>query len=158
MGVANAIKTTAAMTPGRRRIRLLAVVLPLLFACAPPSSTEEFIKVRDARNGIYSFKVDMSDSLAVYDLSFYTRVDRNSLTSSGEAPRIRLVATWISPSGETFSETVYLPSGDAEGMVRKYRSGVQPKEPGVWTLNVKAYSQEKGFRGLGLICDRNGTR
>lgn len=146
------------MNPGTRRASLLAVVLPLLFSCAPPSSTEEFIKVSEARNGIYSFKLDLSDSLSVYDLSFYTRVDRNSLEMKGENPRIRLVATWISPSGKTFTETVYMPAGDAEGIIRKYRTGVQPKEFGEWTLNVKAFSQEKGFRGLGLICDRNGTR
>lgn len=146
------------MNPGKRRVSLLAVVLPLLFSCTPPSSTEEFIKVSEARNGIYSFKLDLSDSLSVYDLSFYTRVDRNSLETKGENPRIRLVATWISPSGKTFTETVYMPAGDAEGIIRKYRTGVQPKEFGEWTLNVKAFSQEKGFRGLGLICDRNGTR
>ncbi len=146
------------MNPGIRRASFLAVVLPLFFSCARPSSTEEFIKVTEARNGIFSFKLDMSDSLSVYDLSFYSRVDRNPLGTKGNDARIRLVATWISPSGKTFTETVYMPAGNAEGIIRKYRTGMQPKEFGEWTLNVKAFSQEKGFRGLGLICERNGTR
>ena len=109
-------------------------------------------------DGVYSFEVNMSDSLAGYDLAFFTRVDRISIGRPVKRPAIRLDLEWISPDTLRSFETVYMPSGDTRGIVQSYRRGVRPAKPGVWTLNAKVVQPEDGFRGLGLTVKRNGTR
>ncbi len=143
----------------RAAINSLCVILTvLLFSCSRPQSYETFVKAADAPGGVYSYQLDLSDSLASYDISFYSRVDRNSLNVRNEYPQIRLEVTWVSPSGQNFSETVYMRGSNSAGDIQKYRSGVVPRESGEWTLKVKAFPGEGKFRGLGVICRRNGTR
>ena len=51
-----------------RRLLCLIIAAGLLFSCAQPSSYEHFR--RSDKSGEYSFTLDMSDTLASYDLSF----------------------------------------------------------------------------------------
>lgn len=137
---------------------VMTVAAAAAAGCAQPSSVELFVPASRAVDGVYSFGVDMSDSLAVYDLAFFTRVDRPGARRSLTRPAIRLDLEWVSPGGEKSGETVYMPSGDEKGVLQSYRRGVRPSEAGVWTLNAEVVQPEDGFRGLGIICKRNGTR
>lgn len=127
-------------------------LLLLAASCRQPESTETFLR----GPGPYEFAVDLSDSAAVWDVSFYTRVDAVRDTLS----ELALSATWTSPSAESFSETVYLPlSGGTSFFSHEacvpYRSAVAPLERGCWTLTVTVPSPPPGLRGLGLVVARS---
>lgn len=107
---------------------------------------ERFVK----GEGPYRFIVDMSDTTAVYDFDFYTRVD----THKADLPaQTAIQACWMSPSGAEFTETVYLPV--ASEVYAPYRAGMRPSEPGVWLLTVTFPSPPKGLTGLGLVSRKN---
>lgn len=133
---------------------LTKVIIALAFlwtpaGCVRPVSTEIFIPSSKAEDGVYVFDIEMSDSLSTYDISFYTRVDGPQLDS------LPLKVLWLSPSGESFSETVYMdPSENTE----LYRSGIRLYEYGDWRICVRPDTDSRGFRGLGIICRQNGTR
>lgn len=141
------------MKSGRFALFVSTALALLAVACEQPDSTEEFIKAGDAERGLYSFVVALDDSLCTYDFSFYTRIDRPEAKSSLRPMELSIV--WNSPSGQTASETVYM---NPAVVCEKYRSGVSPKETGTWRINVRIVNEPKGLRGLGLICERNGTR
>ena len=135
-----------------RRFFLLIVLAATICSCVRPSSTETFIPVDGADFGMYRYELDLTDSLATYDLSFYTRVD-------GAVPgMLCLDVTWTSPVGDTFGETVYMHTGDSNGACEAYRTGVSPRMAGIWKLDVNIPDAPEGLRGLGLVCKRNGTR
>lgn len=52
-------------------------------------------------------------------------------------------------------ETVYLDGKETETL---YRKGVAMAEPGEWVLDVRVSGEPERFRGLGMICERNGAR
>ena len=150
---------------------LVLAVVAAATSCTRPESTEQFVGI-DSRenNGLYRFTIDMSDSLATYDLTFYSRIDegRPRMASAADFP---LYITLTAPSGQRFSETVFFGIHDnAKGssfyssQYRKpYRSGLVPVEQGVWEMTVQVnYGRDvPGMRGLGLICKKNlpdGTR
>ena len=133
-------------------IAAAALVLSLC-CCSRPTEREIFVKAVNAVGNVYSFELPMEDSLATYDLSFYTRID--SPVSRRAAGSLELDVRWESPSGEAADETVYM---DVTSQVETYRSGVSPLEPGVWTLKVQVVNPPEGLRGLGLVCKENGTR
>ena len=133
-------------------------ILPILFllilaSCREPMSVETFIP----GDGPFRFKVDMTDSLAVYDFDFYTRVD----SAPEECPgSLELKIRWVSPREEEFREIVYLPLHSGE-VYEPYRADSVPSVYGEWTLIVATPSADavKGFRGLGLVTKkRHGTR
>lgn len=134
-------------------LRHICWILVLLFgavACSRPESVEQF--VFDDGSGQFDFQVDMSDSLGVYDLSFYTRME-SRLSPPGFPIRIYLTA----PSGERYSESLFYDA--SAGLVVPYRTRLQPVEYGVWTLSVRARAE--GLKGMGLICTTiypDGTR
>ncbi len=132
-----------------RRLLCLIIAAGLLFSCAQPSSYEQF--VRSDKSGEYSFTLDMSDTLAAYDLAFYTLIDR-PLFQRDTLVSFPLNVVWCSPSGRYFSETVYYP---ADSLRVRYRSGVVPSEGGEWTLQVSVTPEPAGFRGLGVICSKS---
>lgn len=142
------------------RVLILPVLLAVLSltACSRPESYEEFIQVDDSIRGRYEFELDMSDSLEVYDVSFYTRVDRGKIYSVNELPPLEIKVIWESPSGRVYDETVYMSSGDSRGVREKYRTGIEPYERGIWKLCVIPDDPPKGFRGLGIVFERYGTR
>lgn len=145
----------------RRVLVPLLAVMCLALSCREPSAREDFV----AGGGPFIFRVDMSDTTRTYDLSFYTRLDARPhlLENVVDVP---LSVQWISPSGEVFEETVYLPLTDEDATFysrqirRLYRSGIVPAEDGVWALAVTLPDTVSvpGLRGLGLIQQKNGTR
>lgn len=140
-----------------------AAFLMMLFSCSGPSSEEQFVKFGDRADGRYVFSADMSDSLSVYDMSLYTRIDcsRREFASEGD---IRTEILLVSPSGKEYGETVYLcrsafTTSDSLSweFMQDYRSGIHPSEFGIWTVSVRIPEDESipGFRGLGLILSRH---
>lgn len=136
------------------RQALVPFLLCLMLAgCARPAETEAFVRADKADDGVYSFPVDMADSLSCYDFWFYSRL------SSGRRDNLELRVSWTSPSGKSFYETVFMKEVDSMGVRELYRSGVVPVECGEWKINVRPVDAGKDFLGLGLICRRNdGTR
>lgn len=131
------------------RSLLYAVLIPLLVlaACVRPDAVETYV-LNDG-TGRYIFSLDMGDSLSVYDLSFYTRVDDRDVEG------FPMTVTLYSPSGEVQSETVWFDCRSGQEAV--YRTDCEPQERGVWQMSVRANAE--GLRGIGLICrERHGTR
>ncbi len=112
-------------------------------SCARPTSVEQF--AFDDGSGQFDFTVDMSDSLYLYDLSFYTRLE-SRLSPPGFPLRVYLT----SPSGVTYAESLFYDASEA--LVVPYRSGLVPVEYGVWQLSVRARAE--GLKGMGLICGK----
>lgn len=125
---------------------LLAVLL--LAACGEPPSREQFM--RSDGSGEYSFLLEMTDTVAGYNISFYTAIDR-PLMRRDTLASFPLQVVWRSPSGRYFSETVYYP---ADSLRARYRSGLVPGEPGQWELGVTISPEPAGLRGLGVVCAR----
>lgn len=136
----------------------LALTAALFAACSKPATEVKFISAKDAADSLYRFTLDMTDSLASYSVYFFSRTDRPATGGERSFP-MTLDAEWISPDGETeLKETVYLNSSPAGGSKDLYRSDVRPA-PGEWTLSVRVSGAPKGFRGLGIISERqDGTR
>lgn len=136
----------------KKTVLILSILL--LAACREPSAREDFIR----GEGPYVFRVDMTDTTRLYDFSFFTRLDARPhlLETVVDMP---LDIQWISPSGEVFGETVYLPLTDpaatfySRQIHHPYRKGVLPSEPGVWALAVFKPDtlSVPGLRGLGLV-------
>ena len=150
-----------------RTLSLAAVALlsALLCAgCSRPVREEGFIRAQDAAGGVYRFDVDLSDSLAAYDLKVYSRVESlfRKLPAMISTP---LSVSWISPSGQRYSENVWLTltrPGTSPYLLESeqfYRRGLVPAEYGKWTLEISPDDAPKGFSGLGVITIRHdGTR
>ena len=141
------------MMDGRALVLLLSATFAAL-SCVRPESTENFVKAADAEDGVYRFTLPLSDTLCRYDISFYTR------TEGGSDASLELVAGWVSPSGATHVDTVYMAAGGPRGILAPYRTDVETFELGDWQLNVEVPEAPEGFLGLGVICKRKeyGTR
>ena len=135
-----------------RRLLLPLLAVLLLASCTQPPSREFF--QRSDGTGEYSFPIDMSDTLAAYDLSFYTAMDK-PLFHRDTLSCFPLQVLWRSPSGRYFSETVYYP---ASQRLAPYRSGVVPAEFGEWELSVTIPGEPARLRGLGVICKRTAVQ
>jgi hypothetical protein len=122
---------------------LLCLLLLGAAACSRPASEEQY--VFDDGSGMFLFEVDMSDSLCVYDLSFYTRLE-----SRFAPPGFPIRVYMTSPSGVTYSESLFYDASVA--LVVPYRTDLQPVEYGLWHLSVRARAE--GLKGMGLICTR----
>ena len=124
----------------RRIVILFVAVLMAAVSCKRPPSMEYY--VYNDGSGQYEYELDFSDSLAVYDLSFYTRPEKVE-HPSGFPLRIYMT----SPSGQTFVENVYYSFG--ESAVVPYRMGLAPVEYGKWILSAR--TDADFITGLGLI-------
>ena len=139
----------------RRTLGLIIGVLMAL-SCRQPGSVEQFVAGGTCP---FTFAVDMSDTLSVYDFDFYTRLDghHRDIESDVEMP---LTLTWEAPSGALAVESVFVPlSGSSETFYSRqvrvpYRAGVVPSEAGIWTLRASVPVSVPGLRGLGLIVRR----
>lgn len=141
-----------------RKAILFSVAAMLLLSCSAPESMEQFVRRADSENGVYPFELDFSDSLSTFDISFYVRTDISALKASRTAS-LKLDTRWYNPSDSlVLEESVYIPSGDQRGERLLYREGVNPDERGLWRLEVKTNEVPSEFRGIGIICKRNGTR
>ena len=124
----------------------------MLASCAEPASRERFI-LSDG-TGEYAFNVEFTDSTALYDLSFYTAIDK-PLTQPDTLGSFPMKLLWRSPSGLFFSETVYYPADSAKV---RYRSGLKPSEPGSWSLEVTIDPEPSGLRGIGRVVAKSLNR
>ena len=152
-------------------IMMLAAVAVAGISCSRPVSYEKFVSVEDREaNGLYSFSIDLSDSLCTYDVSFYSRIDAIRFKEM-HSRDFSLMVTWTAPSGQRYRETVYFgPFDESAGSdpysrqyVKPYRRSLVPVEFGTWDIEVLVNSgaEVPGFRGLGIICKKNlpdGTR
>ncbi len=131
----------------------LLTALLCLAACSRPGGYNGFVRSDEAHDGVYSFSLPVTDTLDAYDFSFYGRL------LYGRQRNVELRVRWLSPSGESFSETVYMKGLDSKGSKELYRSGVRLTECGEWRLNVRPVGVGDAFTGLGLICTvSDGTR
>lgn len=118
-------------------------LLILLAACSRPLRSDSF-RLSDG-SGIYTFALDMSDSLCTYSLSFYASLDK------GHAPQGFPIKVYLhSPSGATYCESLYYDASSE--LLVPYRRGLVPVEYGHWELELRASAP--GLEGMGLVCDR----
>ena len=107
-----------------------------------------------APRNAYEYTLDVLDTLAFYDLAFYTRIDGPSAES-----QLKLSMVWKDPSDSLYRETVYMKVAEKDGVVRNYRTGMRFPSEGEWTLSVTVTPEVRGFRGLGLVWNSYyGTR
>lgn len=132
----------------------VAAIALLSAACSGAGQTSRFIRSDKAPEGVYVFELPLEDSLASYDFWFYSRVEETPMSN------LRLDVQWLSPSGRSLSETVYMRSVGLEGDREKYRSGMVPADAGLWRLSVRPVGAGDDFCGLGLVYVKNtdGTR
>ena len=133
----------------RYRFVVTAACLLALCSCVRPTSIEQFVRTDQAEGGVYRFELDFSDSLATYDISFYSA----GSADPGWSCPVKVI--WSGPSDQRYTETVY---PDWSRRVEKYRSGICMKETGIWTLYLRIDDVPEDFRGIGIICELNGTR
>lgn len=145
-----------------KRLALLMVVFALSFSCKEPLVRESFVKACQRENGAYVFDMDLSDTLASYSLSFFTRIDCPE-SRFRELSDICLEVSLESPAGTTYSEIVYIPKtsfSDTEYFARDcvvpYRVGFRPSDYGIWKMSVSVGGgmDVQGFRGLGLRIEK----
>ena len=133
------------------------ILLWLLLVCAPavscrkPDTMESFCRVEMKQDGMYRFEVDMTDSLRCYDIDFYARVDGRSVYKA-----FPLDVEWVSPSGLKYGERVYFRPGPRKSrsamsrqLIERYRTGIEPVEPGIWKIGIAA--DTPGLRGIGIV-------
>ncbi len=127
-------------------VALLGILALGLISCSEPQS-EEFFLFPDqcALDGSYRFCPDMSDSLSVYDLSLYSRIDQRSYGSFPVNIKVK------SPSGVLIADDKVF--WDMSEPVVKYRTGIVPSEYGKWEVWVYV-EKINGLRGIGLICEK----
>ena len=72
---------------------------------------------------------------------------------------LQLNVQWLAPSGDAFSETVYMRSVGPRGSREPYRSAVVPAQAGDWQLSVRPVGAEGELLGWGVVYKkRDGTR
>ncbi|NLZ19731.1 MAG: hypothetical protein GXY24_05650 [Bacteroidales bacterium] len=128
----------------------LGMVLP---ACSRPEDLEFFVLRDDARDGVYVYTLPLQDTTSAYDFWFYSRTETEPLEN------LRLNVQWLSPSGEGFSESVYMREVGLRGSKELYRSGMIPAQAGEWQLSVRPLDGSGELLGFGVVCKkRDGTR
>lgn len=134
----------------RKRTNSLALFALLIVAaaCSSPTGGEQFI--RGPRHS-YEFKIEVEDTLSLYDLNFYTRLDGDFSKAQ------KLVVQWISPQDKYYREQVWMPL--SRTVVQPYREGMHFPCTGQWTLKIRPINPPRGLRGMGLSWKIvNGTR
>ena len=130
-----------------------------LASCSTPIVSEDF-RPRSERDtsGRYCFDLDMSDSLATYDISFYTRIDCGTKLFAA-LPDIPVNVELVSPSGYSFTESVFLAKSSFDigrpgsfDILTDYRVDCVPFEYGCWKMFL-ALPDIRGLRGLGVILE-----
>jgi hypothetical protein len=142
---------------GVRAIFAAFVAVVALASCSAPVVSEDFRSRSDRdSSGRYCFDLDMSDSLAAYDISFYTRIDCGAKLFAA-LPDIPVNVEMVSPSGESFTESVFLTKSSFDtgrpgsfDIVIDYRIGCAPLEYGCWKMFL-ALPDIRGLRGIGVI-------
>lgn len=137
---------------------IFAAAMALALASCSMSIVSEDFRSRSERDtsGRYCFELDMSDSLASYDISFYTRIDCGAKLFAA-LPDIPVNVELVSPSGYSFTESVFLAKSSFDigrpgsfDILTDYRVGCVPLEYGCWKMFL-ALPDIRGLRGLGVI-------
>lgn len=138
----------------RTAAAVILTVLPVLCCCTEPADrTMTFVKSGDAADGEYVFTLPMTDSLGVWDLWLYTRVDGRPVRN------LPLSMLWESPEGDVSLEVAYMDECGREGRRMLYKKDFTPAMPGEWKLKICPLGSVPGLRGMGLISEkRDGTR
>lgn len=131
-------------------------------SCSRPPSYETFVLKEDADYGdTYSFNLDFFDSLSTFDLSLYTRMERQAFEAF-PADSLDLRVNWISPSDSILTEDILLDLGDPvdssyfhKDYICSLSERVVPFESGTWRLRIMVRNNSDGLRGLGVIFRRN---
>lgn len=132
----------------RKLLPVIFAGICLLCSCHVPPSEEKFVRIDQAQDSVFTFPVRMVDGTVAYDISFYTVIDGEGVSS------LPIEVRWISPSGKKYGETVSMSVGNRKGDRQLYRSDLEPYEYGEWTLSLKVQGEVPGFRGIGVICER----
>lgn len=147
--------------PSGIRFLLGMAAAVLVFSCGRPSSEEYF--ARSDGSGLYSFVLDMGDSLGCYDL------DLLAVLSCGDGTfasfrGFPLNVVWTSPSGDRFTEEVWITGQTLEEgrhyskrFYTPYREGLVPKDLGEWKLDFAVspyFVREYSISGLGVKLSR----
>ena len=140
----------------RRGFPLLVALLGCFLApvaCSEPDGEELFLRREQSRDGVYVYSLPLRDTTAAYDFWFYSRTSRHSLES------LQLNVQWLAPSGDGFSETVWMREVSPRGSKELYRSGMVPAQAGDWQLSVRPVGVDGDFLGFGVIWKKeDGTR
>ena len=140
----------------RRGLWLTVAALVCAFslqACREPDGNETFLRQDAARDGVYVYTLPLADTTAAYDFWFYSRTRRHTVED------LQLNVQWLAPSGDAFSETVYMRSVGPRGSRELYRSAVVPAQAGDWQLSVRPVGAEGELLGWGVVYKkRDGTR
>lgn len=133
-------------------------------ACSRPASEEMYLNENQVdAYGRYVFGLDLSDSLATYDLSIGASL---ALTDQEYASfvGVPLHILWQSPSNQYYEDEVclnreYSMGGDffSKHFGGLYRENMVPRERGIWKLYVSVppgLEEEFEFHGIGLILTR----
>lgn len=127
-------------------------------SCRKPSAMEFFVLNENrGEDGLYRYELDLSDSLATYDVYLYSRIDEQSSTLS-QLDDIPMAAYWTAPDGEVYKDSFYFPVRDAKkGFFSSeykllYREGIAPVQRGKWRLHIDVaqYEGVPVLRGLGV--------
>ena len=132
-----------------RTCPLPALLFAMAFlACTRPAVSEQFVRSDEAAGGLYYFTPDFADTLAFYDLSFYT---------AAQTVPLCLEVSWMEDEAPAFhTETVWMKPGEVQQL---YRSKLQPGHSARWRLKVKVLNQPERFPGICIITKRyDGTR
>ena len=140
-----------------RAIVVAFVAAIALVSCAAPAVSDKFCAISDRDSlGRFVYDLEMVDSLAKYDISFYTRVDCGE-KSFDLMQDIPIKVELLSPSGESFTEDLFWPKSrfDIERMGSydscvEYRLDCVPIEYGVWKMYLTV-APVRGLCGMGVI-------
>lgn len=142
----------------------VVLVAALLCSCTRPDQTETYVGVRHRNaDGMYSMTVDMSDSLASYDFTIFTRLDLRKSRFETLEDSIGVGAEWMAPDSTRYREFFYIPKDSfssstsfSKDYFLPYRRGVVPNLPGVWTVSFLVMGEAAEYmNGMGLICKTN---
>lgn len=137
----------------------MLLTLSAVLGCSRPQ--EQYIFERSDQ-GEYHFSLDFGEPEALYDISFYTRMEGKDLHLY-EAKEMPMHIVAESPSGKRYSEdfnfTVIASDMGKMHLKRKdvyvpYRIGISPSEPGFWKMTVYTEYNSGLVTGLGVYVKR----
>ena len=148
-------------------IIVLLVAPIILLSCMNHSfDFDSFVLRKDVVEGIYSFDLDMSDTLGVYDIMLFGSLDWTD-KEVDKKNEIKLNISLISPTEKAYNESVYLPKNKlqrdnffSKSIYVSYRKDIKPPELGRWKLTIRIENKEdfKDIRGLGCHLLKKSNR
>ena len=151
---------------GNHIFSLVAAVFAaaVLFSCSRPDTFGTFVKSSHLdEEGMYTMTLDMSDSLAAYDFTLFTRLDCRRTKFAQLEDSFGVGVVWHAPDSTEYREFVYIPKDSfcastpfSKSYYLPFRSGVVPTQPGEWTVSFLVLSDAaKYMNGMGIMCNIN---